>query len=136
MTGGLLPSRAIELAIQARLDYGNAHLEKGLNILGYLITGKENYERDLAASAASLNLSAAVFLMNNEIKIQATRNLLEFSLLFNQGQKEAILVGLKNFRDFDLGAFGKLLAVEYKNWEVLDKQMVSDLMKSFEKYSH
>lgn len=72
--------------------------------------------------------------MNREIKINALKKLLEFSLLYTPEQKEKILFYVNSFSEEEIDALGKILSAEHKNRDVLDKDMVKSVVTSLGKY--
>jgi len=60
-TGGFLPSRAVELLIQARADYNKGNLKSGVDAIGYILTGKKDFGLDLERNQATLDNAAKIF---------------------------------------------------------------------------
>lgn len=60
-SGTFIPSRTIEGLWQATADYKEGKLEKGIKSIGYLMTGKEDYVKELNENKAVLNKAAEAF---------------------------------------------------------------------------
>lgn len=73
-------------------------------------------------------------LTQNDAKKQAVLDLLEYSLLFNQTQRKAIVDNIDKLSSEEINGLGKILAVEHKNREKLDKDFMQAFLKDVEKY--
>ncbi len=76
---------------------------------------------------------------DREIKIEAIKKLLEFSLLFLPKDKKRLLEVLPAFQDSEIEGLGKVLAVEHNMRDSLDndfaKDFLIDLANKIEIYS-
>jgi hypothetical protein len=60
-SGSLVPTRLIEGLHQAIVDYKEGRLQKGVDTLAYVITGKRNYTEELAENERDLDAAAGMW---------------------------------------------------------------------------